>query len=544
VRQETSPDQTRKAQAGSLLERLRFAGLDENQTDVLRKHRQSLGAEVELALRDLFQRLQTFPDAARHFTSDRQIDRLHDLQSSHWSVLTDARFDSLYAERVKVLSDTESKMGLDPRWQIAGHSVVLERLICSMIEQFWPKSMLSLGKANRKELADLVAALVRTVFVDTEISVSLRFNEQRHSHQRQLAEQRKAGEAEALALFGDVTQALGRGDLSVRTPNDVAAAYQPLAQELNGALDAMQNEFIGLADRAVTLETSSRELAGQTGHIADRAREQSDALGETVRSLGVIVDRVKHNAGQTRAAEKSVAVTRQSAEHSGEIAGQAISAMADIEASAEKIGQIIGVIDEIAFQTNLLALNAGIEAARAGESGRGFAVVAQEVRALAQRSGDAAREIKQLVSSTKSQVEAGVERVGRTQDAISNIVEQVRGINDAIAGIAEETAEQVTGLQAATSDLSRIGAEIGAGAQQAAGAKENCDDLHTVILELGQTIRQFHVQRQAPKTAFAPSYSTPAIVAPATRPGEITGDSNDGFDEGFGLQGRLAGWGR
>ncbi|KQY48913.1 globin-coupled sensor protein [Rhizobium sp. Root483D2] len=544
MRQETSPDQTRRAQAGSLLERLRFAGLDEDQTAVLRKHRQSLGAEVELALRDLFQRLQTFPDAARHFTSDRQIDRLHDLQASHWSVLTDARFDSLYAERVKVLSDTESKMGLDPRWQIAGHAVVLERLIGAMIEQFWPKAMLSLGKANRKELTDLVAALVRTVFVDTEISVSLRFNEQRHSHQRQLAEQRKAGEAEALALFGGVTQALGRGDLSVRTASDVPAAYQPLAMELNGALDVIQNEFIGLSDRATAMETSSRDLTGQTAQFAQRAKDQSEVLGETVMSLGAIVDRVRHNAGQTRAAEKSVAATRQSAEKSGEIAGQAISAMADIEASAEKIGQIIGVIDEIAFQTNLLALNAGIEAARAGESGRGFAVVAQEVRALAQRSGDAAREIKQLVSSTKSQVEAGVERVGRTQDAISNIVEQVRGINDAIAGIAEETAGQVTGLQSATAGLGRIGAEIGDSADQAAGARETCADLHSVILELGQTIRQFHVQRQAPKTAFAPSYQAPAIPAPAGRPGSAVDESSDGADDIHGLQGRLAGWAR
>ncbi|URK88530.1 hypothetical protein LP421_15635 [Rhizobium sp. RCAM05350] len=120
----------------------------------------------------------------------------------------------------------------------------------------------------------------------------------------------------------------------------------------------------------------------------------------------------------------------------------------------------------------------------------------------------------------------------------------MRGINDAIAGIAEETAEQVTGLQAATSDLGRIGAEIGATSHQAAGAKETCDDLHTVILELGQTIRQFHVQRQAPKTAFAPSYSTPAVVAPVGRAGETMGESSDGVDDSYGLQGRLAGWGR
>ncbi len=540
MRQETSPDQTRKAQAGSLLERLRFAGLDGDQTDVLRKNRQSLGAQVELALRDLFQRLQTFPDAARHFTSDRQIDRLHDLKASHWSVLTDARFDSLYAERVKVLSDTESKMGLDPRWQIAGHAVVLERLICSMIEECWPKSVLPLGKSRKQELADLAAALVRTVFVDTEISVSLRFNEQRHNHQRALAEQRKAGEAEALAIFGDVTQALGRNDLSVRAPADVAAAYQPLAQDLNEALDGMQRQIIGLSDRAAIMETASQQLSGQTGQFSTKAREQSDALSDTVASLVSIVDRVKHNAVQTRTAEKSVAVTRQSAERSGEIAGQAISAMADIEASAEKIGQIIGVIDEIAFQTNLLALNAGIEAARAGESGRGFAVVAQEVRALAQRSGDAAREIKQLVSSTKSQVEVGVEHVGRTQDAISSIVEQVRGINDAIAGIAVETGEQVTSLESAASDLGRIGAEIAASAGRATDAKETCDDLQTVILELGQTIRQFHVQRQAPKAAVA----MPKARIEIGHRDEAAEEAMDNFDDGYGLQGRLAGWGR
>ena len=540
MRQETSPDRTRKAQAGSLLERLRFAGLDEGQTDVLRRNRETLGAQVELALRDLFHRLQTFPEAARHFTSDRQIDRLHDLQSSHWSVLTDARFDSLYAERVKVLSDAESKMGLDPRWQIAGHAVVLERLICSMIEEFWPKSVLPLGKTRKQELAELVAALVRTVFVDTEISVSLRFNEQRHAHQRQLAEQRKAGEAEAFATFGDVVQALGRGDLSVRAA-DEAGAYRPLAQELNTALDAIERQVVGLGDSAGTMEGTSRELSGQAALFADGAARQSEALGETVTALTAIVGRVKDNAVATRAAEKSVATARQSAEQSGEIAGQAISAMADIEASAEKIGQIIGVIDEIAFQTNLLALNAGIEAARAGESGRGFAVVAQEVRALAQRSGDAAREIKQLVSSTKTQVEAGVERVGRTQDAISSIVEQVRGINDAVAGIAAETADQVDGLQSATSDLGRIGIEIGASAGKAAEAKETCGDLHMVILELGQTIRQFHVQREAPKMAASRPFAAAVAIETLV---DVDEAQDHGFEEADGLQVQLVGWGR
>ena len=519
MRQETSPDQTRKAQAGSLLERLRFAGLDEDQTDVLRKHRQSLGAEVELALRDLFQRLQTFPDAARHFTSDRQIDRLHDLQSSHWSVLTDARFDSLYAERVKVLSDTESKMGLDPRWQIAGHAVVLERLICSMIEQFWPKSMLSLGKANRKELADLVAALVRTVFVDTEISVSLRFNEQRHSHQRQLAEQRKAGEAEALALFDGVTQALGRGDLSVRTSRDVAAAYQPLVQQLNGALDAMQNEFIGLSDRAVTMETSSRDLAGQTGQFALKAQEQSEALSETVRSLGAIVDRVKHNAGQTRAAEKSVAVARQSAEHSGEIAGQAISAMADIEASAEKIGQIIGVIDEIAFQTNLLALNAGVEAARAGDAGKGFAVVAQEVRELAQRAASAAKDIKGLIAKSGSEVATGVKLVQETGEVLGRIETRVLSINDHIHSIATAAREQSTGLGEVSTAVNQMDQVTQQNAAMVEEANAATHKLSAEADSLARLISHFKLDDSAPLRVVAAPVreNTRPVASPARK---------------------------
>lgn len=194
MKQEAS-EQARKGQAGSLLERLRFAGLDEDACALLRDHRQALSPRIELALRALSHRLQASPDAARHFDSDRQIDRLHDLQSSHWNVLTDARFDGLYAERVKVLADTESRMGLDPRWQIASHAIVLEHLILGAIEDAWPKSILSLGKARRRELRDLVAALVRAAFVDTEIAVSLRFNALRQQHQRQLSEQRRTTKA-------------------------------------------------------------------------------------------------------------------------------------------------------------------------------------------------------------------------------------------------------------------------------------------------------------------------------------------------------------
>ncbi|WLR93100.1 globin-coupled sensor protein [Shinella zoogloeoides] len=489
-------EQARTGQAASLRDRLRFAGMDSADGETLRRHRQTLERHVETALRDLFQRFQTFPDAARHFQSERQIDRLHDLQSSHWSILTDARFDGLYAERVKVLSDSESQMGLDPRWRIAGHSVVLETVVTGLIEEYWPKSILGVGKARRKELTDLVAAFLRTAMVDAEIGVSLRFNELRHAHNRALGEQRREDRAELDRVFGETIRGLSQLDFSTRVSGEMPEAWRALAETLNGALDEIQSRLSSAADRAGESDRLVGALASGASALSARSAEQSANLIETANALGGIVERVRQTLGETRKAQSAAASTQQSVALSGNIVGEAMSAMADIEASAEKIGQIIGVIDEIAFQTNLLALNAGIEAARAGDSGRGFAVVAQEVRALAQRSADAAREIKQLVTGTKAQVEAGVEHVHRTQDAIGNIVRQVEGINDAITGIVRESAVDAEGLTGVSAEIGRAGRALEADAADASRLGGAGGDLHTVILELGRTIREFHVSSQ------------------------------------------------
>ena len=512
--QEMPAEQARTGQAASLRDRLRFAGVDGTQGDLLRRHRQTLERHVETALRDLFQRFQTFPDAARHFQSERQIDRLHDLQSSHWSVLTDARFDALYAERVKVLSDSESQMGLDPRWRIAGHSVVVETVVAGLIEQYWPKSIFpGAGKARRQELTDLVSAFLRTAMVDVEIGVSLRFNELRQAHHRALGEQRREDRADLDRVFGDTIRSLSALDFSTRVSGEIPDAWQDLAETLNGALDEIQSHLVSAADRATESDRLVGSLASGTGALSARSAEQSATLIETANALGTIAERVRQTLGETRKAQSAAVTTQQSVAESGNIVGEAMSAMADIEASAEKIGQIIGVIDEIAFQTNLLALNAGIEAARAGDSGRGFAVVAQEVRALAQRSADAAREIKQLVTGTKAQVEAGVEHVNRTQDAIGNIVRQVENINDAITGIVRDSAVDAAGLDGVTADIGRAGRALEADATDAGRIGEAGGDLHTVILELGRTIREFHVSsgRDLRRTARPAPAETRAV---------------------------------
>jgi methyl-accepting chemotaxis protein len=503
--QDSPSDQARRAQAGSLRDRLRFAGLDTGQCEAIRRHRPMLQAHLKAGLRDLFHRFQSFPDAAGNFSSERQVERLQDLQSSHWDVLTDARFDSLYAERVKILSDSESKMGLDPRWHVAGHAVVLEHLLSGIAGDLGGRAVLPGAKRRARELAELMAALVRLVMVDVEIAVSLRFNELRVGHQRALSEQRASDQADIGHIFGDVIRALSEKDLTARVTAPVPDAYAGLVETLNGALDDIQAEFSALGGRVQTAETAVGVVARDSRELADASAGHARKLLASSRQLADLAEQVRGNASSTRSTERAVASTRAAAEESGHVVGQAITAMADIESSAEKIGQIIGVIDEIAFQTNLLALNAGIEAARAGDSGRGFAVVAQEVRALAQRSADAAREIKTLVTGTKAQVDAGVQMVGRTQEAIGSIVRQVTDINDAISGIAAATDGQAADLRTITDDIGGLSERVAETGSLAGRNGEGADHLHTVIVELGATIREFRIARARQYSSDAPA---------------------------------------
>ncbi len=267
--------------------------------------------------------------------------------------------------------------------------------------------------------------------------------------QKQLAQQNEKNaedDKQAIDAVAAGLAALAQGDLTHRISNDIPEKGVRLKDDFNTAMERLSDSIEAVATRTSAIRTGSDEIAASSDDLSRRTEQQAASLEETAAALDEITATVRKTSESARHAHKIVATTSEAAKTSGEVVRRAVDAMSGIEKSSGQIGQIIGVIDEIAFQTNLLALNAGVEAARAGDAGRGFAVVASEVRALAQRSADAAKEIKALISASAQQVEGGVELVGQTGAALARIVTQVAEINVIVAEIASSAQEQTTGL--------------------------------------------------------------------------------------------------
>jgi methyl-accepting chemotaxis protein len=245
--------------------------------------------------------------------------------------------------------------------------------------------------------------------------------------------------AKAMFRFAD-------GDLTTRIEGWFSADYKAVRMDFNQAVAAMQSTMQQIAGVTHMVSDDADNIQRAVSELSRRTKQQAASLEQTAAALDQITAAVRKAAEGTGEANNAAATAKTAAERSGQVVQETVQAMSGIEESSKQINNIISVIDEIAFQTNLLALNAGVEAARAGDAGRGFAVVATEVRALAQRSADAAKEIKTLISTSSRQVESGVKLVGETGTALTRISEQVERLNILITEIAASAREQAAGL--------------------------------------------------------------------------------------------------
>jgi len=329
--------------------------------------------------------------------------------------------------------------------------------------------------------------------------------------------------AEADAVVASVGHALSRlrgGDLIHRLTEPFSEAYEPLRRDLNAVIDQLQQTLSQVSASTDGIRTGASEIGAAADDLSRRTEQTAASLEETAAAGEEISATVNRTAEGANHAKTVVTSAQAKAVRSSEIVSDAVKAMSEISASARQISQIIGVIDEIAFQTNLLALNAGVEAARAGDAGRGFAVVASEVRALAQRSADAAKEIKALISASTAQVNVGVNLVGQTGEALTSIASNVTEITQLVNEIAASAQEQATGLHqvnATVSQMDQVTQQNAAMVEQTTAAMRS---LREEASELARLFERFKIGSTSgsaapPARASAPSAPARGRIPPA-----------------------------
>ncbi|MFN3514415.1 MAG: methyl-accepting chemotaxis protein [Phenylobacterium sp.] len=307
------------------------------------------------------------------------------------------------------------------------------------------------------------------------------------------AEDRRRGEV--MARLGLGLERLSAGDLSLRLTEAFPPEYEKLRRDFNAAMDELARTLGAISEASDDVRSGAGDISVAADNLAQRTEQQAAALEETAAALDEITATIRKTAEGAEAARRMVAEARDAAVNSDGVVTQAIEAMSRIERSSDEIGQIIAVIDEIAFQTNLLALNAGVEAARAGDAGKGFAVVASEVRALAQRSAEAAKEIKNLVSTSGAEVQGGVQLVGGAGEALKLIAAKVGEIHDLVVEMAASAREQAAGIgqvNTAVADMDRSVQQNAAMVEETTAASHG---LANQAEDLARRVGRFHLDR-------------------------------------------------
>ncbi|OYX65743.1 MAG: hypothetical protein B7Y88_07460 [Sphingomonadales bacterium 32-64-17] len=404
-------------------DRARFFDLSEDDFRSFSAVARQLARHAPGALDDLYATINTRPELKDKFRSAEHMNHAKQAQLSHWQAMFSGEPDEAQIGRSRKIGFIHAQIGLEPTWYIGGYARVLGRVMRKMVGSSPILRVAGRGLANK------LSGLIKMALLDMELALSAYF----------IAEQNKRTEAidelaAALNRMADGNFAQGMGEVPPEYAS-IAADFERMRKSVNDALS-------GMSSAAESIDRGATEIRQATDDLAIRTQTTAATLEETSATTKSLASDVEDTAKATREMSTALAETLTTADTGRSTVSQAVDATRNAEAATSEISKIIEVIEGISFQTNLLALNAGVEAARAGESGKGFAVVASEVRALAQRSADAARDIKELITKSVEQVSRCSTLVAQSGDAFGDINERVASLNDLALKLADITRSQ------------------------------------------------------------------------------------------------------
>lgn len=436
--------------SNDLSDRFEFYELARNRSSFTRLSR-LVARSVDAGLSRFYAKLGKTPALGAFFSSEDRVRHARSAQRDHWIQLFEHGLNADYYERARRIGNTHARIGLEPKWYIGGYALILEQMIeaeaLGRFGRIWP--------ARRRMARDL-AALVKVAMIDMDVALSTYF-ERAEQSTREIV----------LGRMGAALRGLADGDLTTRMTG-LPDSFRQAEVDFNGAMQRLASTVGLVSESAANISTSTDEIRAATENLAARTERQAHNVQDCARAMSDLSIGIRQTSRSMGELRVSAQETEVEATQGREAVRQAVNAMDDAQQSAQEVVQIAEIIDGIAFQTNLLALNAGVEAARVGEAGKGFAVVANEVRALAQRSSEAAENIKRLLSASRQQVDRGAELVKDAGGMLHAIIGKVTEIS---AGVRE--ASRLAEVQAVNAErVDQVITEIDLATQQNAAMVE------------------------------------------------------------------------
>ncbi|MCJ2177195.1 globin-coupled sensor protein [Novosphingobium album (ex Hu et al. 2023)] len=447
--------------SATIAQRLDFYGLESRSDREFQFISELLRVHAPQAISAFYDKVETTPEAKRFFKSRSMMDHAGEKQLAHWNGIFENALDGDYVGRAEKIGQVHARIGLDASLYFGAYAQILGTLTYKAIAgSRWG------AFPGIRSIAGIVSRFVKIALLDMDIAVTTIFAT-KEREQRAVIQQ--LGEALRRVAQGDLCAEIGE------LPKD----YEQVGKDFSEAIAALREMLATVSETFDTIRTGAAEINAASADLANRTEQQAASIEETAAAVRELTGSVQQTAATAHSARDATVKANHDASEGGRIVVGAVDAMTGIDRSSGEIGQIVELIDGIAFQTNLLALNAGVEAARAGEAGKGFAVVATEVRGLAQRAAEAAKDIKALIGQSTSQVRAGVDLVGQTGNAFEQIVVQVGQVVEQVQEIADKAqfqANSIAQVNAAVSGMDEMTQQNAAMVEQTSAAARSLQD--------------------------------------------------------------------